>query len=165
MKYFDEVQFQNLFGRYKKARSVEILHSLIESLGCVCRGVVLEFGHKTAVDDQDDLQQEAIAKVIEKFDSFDPRKGTAFNYFTTLARRAISRRKLDDVAVQDSLPAEHHDRTIGAVDTQDGTRFGELLAQFIQGGEIVSPKRFAEWLRQRGESTRGVYIYLHELEK
>jgi hypothetical protein len=167
VNYFNEFQWQKLYREYRLTKKEDCRRGLIESLSLVCRGVVSRYGQTSAVSDGDDLAQIAVIAVIEALDDFDPMRGTAFNFFTTVAVRAIGRAVgtvTDSVLDVQTVGAKTTRDTI-AIETNDGTRFGNLLSQFIASGEIVSAKRFAEWLRHRGESTRGVYLYLQGLRK
>jgi len=91
--YFDNAHIQGLIRRYKTIEDPIVKQRLREDILAAVRDIVngIIFTHRfIAFEPYDDLVQEAMIACIVALERFDPEKGTAFNYFSLVAKKALT---------------------------------------------------------------------------
>lgn len=91
--YFNNNNAQELIRLYKNEESEETKSHLKDQIMLKVQKIVngIIFTHKfTAFEHYDDLMQEAMLACIVALERFDPDKGTAFNYFSLVAKKSLT---------------------------------------------------------------------------
>lgn len=92
--YFNNKSVENLIKHYLEEeenliKKQQLREEIMGHVKDVVNGII--FRHKfTAFDNYDDLMQEAMLASVVALDRFDPNKGTAFNYFSLVAKKALT---------------------------------------------------------------------------
>lgn len=80
--YINNDEFQELIIQYKQTRDEDILEILVTDFFYVLTyNIIRTFNFK--IDEEDALQEGTIA-CLKKMEQFDPTRGRAFNFFTTI---------------------------------------------------------------------------------
>ena len=98
--YFNEKDFREKIKRYQDTCVVEgkvviikdelLERNLMESIKKIVCAVIYKYGYwEHEGEEVDDLEQHAMENCYKKLTSFNPINGTAFNYFTKIARVSL----------------------------------------------------------------------------
>ena len=91
--YFNNDSVQELIRQYLTEEDSEVKSKLKEKIMHEVQAIVngIIFTHKfTAFEHYDDLMQEAMLACIVALERFNPDKGTAFNYFSLVAKKSLT---------------------------------------------------------------------------
>lgn len=125
--YFNNEHIQGLIRRYKITEDPMIGRQLREEILAAVKNIVngIIFTHRfTAFEPYDDLAQEAMVACIVALERFDPEKGTAFNYFSLVAKKALTYYTLKNRKNRNNKPIEdfefylHHQESLTDLDIE-----------------------------------------------
>ncbi len=144
--YFNNPNVQNLIFQYKAAQLEEaenenapsaqpLKDEILSHVKNIVNGII--FTHKfTAFEPYDDLMQEAMLACIVALERFNPEKGTAFNYFSLVAKKSLTyytlrnRRNRNNYNIDDFSFYLHNQQELTDLDIE--TLIEQLRTYFIE---------------------------------
>jgi len=126
-QYFNNDEAQRLIDEYLHEEDPEKKSRLRDEIMYRVKDIVIGiiFTHEfTAFEPFDDLLQEAMLASLVALDRFDPKKGTAFNYFSLVAKKALTyytlknRKNRNHFPIEDFTPFLNEKKTVSDFDIE-----------------------------------------------
>ena len=199
--YFNEAEFCALLSKYQQSikiedgtiieKNIEIETDLTKRVEKIVKAIIMIYRYYI-FEDYEDLMQHAMHACFKNFVKFDPTKGTAFNYFSIIAKisllnyttRRKKHRELHDIADYIDLEAKEQVNYSLFFDNLEGLLFdiinrnyvGKIRKQYIKITTVlvdylrktkvfISKTDLYSWTRSYGIKNAEVRQYVAEMNK